>query len=184
MSGAVDTYQNNKNVIQTSVGTVASITLEQTGRKVAGALITPATWALNHATDGSTPSAVDVGIWGAGFFAAPAAIATGIIKAFVDDDINRKLAQIQSKEPQQYAKFIKACYNYEMAPPSVNAMTIASRGGTAWVTSVGLWVYITDARNNLVADYQPQEYTSIYRPRKPYRERTGGRFDWEMIIKK
>lgn len=90
-------------------------------------------------------SVTDVGIWIAGFFSAPASIATGFVKAIVDDDINRKLSLVQAKEPSQYASFIKACYNYGSASPSINAMTIANRGGTAWITSVGLWVYITDA---------------------------------------
>lgn len=184
MADVADTIRDHKNVIQTTSGTIASISLEQAGKKVAGALVTPATWAVNHLADGSTPNAVDIGIWMSGFLSAPASIATGFIKALVDDDIGRKLALVQAKEPPKYARFIKACYNYGMASPSINAMTIANRGGTAWITSVGLWVYITDARDNLVADYQPQEFTSMYRPRKPYKERSSGGFDWEIIIKK
>lgn len=43
-----DTIKGNKNVIQTTSGTIASIGLEQTGKKVAGALVTPAIWVVNY----------------------------------------------------------------------------------------------------------------------------------------
>ena len=72
MENATGVVKDHKNVIQTSGGTIASIALEQSGRRVAGALVTPATWALNHAADGSTPGAVDIGLWISGFFAAGA----------------------------------------------------------------------------------------------------------------
>ena len=184
MGDVTTTVRNHKNVIQTTSGTVASIGLEQAGKKIAGALVTPATWAINHVADGSSPGTVDVGIWLSGFLSAPASITTGIIKAVVDDDLSRKLTLVQAKEPAKYTRFIKACYNYGVASPAINAMTIANKGGTAWITSVGLWVYITDAQNHLVADYQPQEFISMYRPRKPYRAKSSGGFDWEVIIKK
>lgn len=184
MGDVVGAVKDNKNVIQTTGGSIASIGLEQAGKKVAGALVTPATWVLNNVTDGSTPGVVDIGIWLSGFLSAPASIVTGFVKAMVDDDIGRKLALIQAKEPPKYARFIKACYNYGIASPSINAMTIANKGGTAWITSVGLWVYISDIRDNLVADYQPQEFITMYRPVKPYRQRSSGGFDWEVIQKK
>lgn len=184
MGDAAQTVANHKNIIQTTGGTIASIGLEQTGKKVAGAAVTPATWVVNYAADGSTPGVVDVGIWLSGFVSAPASIVTGITKAFVDDDIYQKLMLVKAKEPNKYSKFIKACYNYGMASPSINAMTIASRGGTAWVTSVGLWVYITDANDRLVADYQPAEFTTMYRPRKPYRPNSTGGFNWEVVNNK
>jgi hypothetical protein len=183
MGDAVATIHGNKNVIQTTGGTIASIGLEQSGKKIAGVLVTPATWTLNYVADGSKPSAVDLGIWASGFLSAPAAIVTGFLKAAVDDDINRKLALIQAKEPSKSARFIKACYNFGAAPPAINAMTIANSGGTAWITSVGLWVYITDARDRLVADYVPKEFVTLYRPCKPYRALSTGGFDWEVIRK-
>lgn len=178
-----DIITSNKNVIQTTSGTIASIGLEQTGRKVAGSLVTPATWALNYGGDGSKPGAVDVGIWLAGFVSAPASVVTGLIKAVVDDDVNRKLTLVQSKESSKSASFIKPCASFGAASPAINAMTIAYKGGTAWITSVGLWVYITDARNYLVADYEPKEYVTLYRPVKPYRAKSSGGFDWEVIRK-
>lgn len=139
---------------------------------------------MNHAANGSRPGVVDVGIWLSGFVSAPASIVTGAMKALVDDDIYQKLEQIKAKEPRKYSKFIKACYNYGMASPGINAMTIASKGGTAWITSVGLWVYITDANDRLVADYQPAEFITMYHPKKPYRPNSSGGFDWEVVRKK
>lgn len=85
MGDAVATIHGNKNVIQTTGGTIASIGLEQSGKKIAGVLVTPATWTLNYVADGSKPSAVDLGIWASGFLSAPAAIVTGFLKAAVDD---------------------------------------------------------------------------------------------------
>lgn len=99
----------------------------------------------------------------------------------MDDDINQKLELIKAKEPSEYSKFIKACYNYGVAPPVINATVITSRGGTAWITSVGLWVYISDAADNLVADYQPKEFVTMYRPKKPYRQNSKGGLDWEVV---
>jgi hypothetical protein len=181
MGNSAGIVQDHKSIIQTTGGTIASIGLEQSGKKVAGALVTPATWVANYAADGSKPGAVDIGIWMSGFLSAPAAIVTSFVKAAVDDDIGRKLALVQAKEPAKSAPFIKACYNFGMASPAINAMTIANSGGTAWITSIGLWVYITDAKGRLVADYQPQEFVTIYRPKKPYRATSTGGFAWEVI---
>ncbi|WP_226704504.1 hypothetical protein [Microbulbifer elongatus] len=184
MADTASTIQNHKNTIQTISGTIASIGLEQTGKKVAGALVTPATWAVNYAAEGTKPGAVDVGIWATGFLSAPAAIFTGLTKAVVDDDTQRKLEQVKTKEPAKYAQFIRPCSNYGFSSPEINAMTIATRGGTAWISNIGLWVYITDANENLVADYQPENFLKIYRPKKPYQAGTNGGFHWETIAKK
>lgn len=183
MANPVETIQNHKNTIQTISGTIASIGLEQTGKKVAGALITPATWALNYTADSAKPGAIDIGLWATGFVSAPAAITTSVIKAIVDDDTNRKLENIRSKEPIQYSKFILPCSSFGSAAPGIVAMTIASKGGTAWLSNIGLWVYITDANARLVADYQPLDYLKIYRPKKPYQASENGAFNWEVITK-
>ena len=119
MGDVVGVVRDHKNVIQTTGGTIASIGLEQAGKKVAGVLVTPATWAVNYAVEGSTPGAVDIGIWLSGLISAPASIVTGFIKAAVDDDINRKLALVQAKEPHPMAQYIKACYNFGMASPAI-----------------------------------------------------------------
>lgn len=184
MADTASTIQNHKNTIQTISGTIASIGLEQTGKKVAGALITPATWAVNYAAEGSRPGAVDIGIWATGFLSAPAAIATGLTKSIVDDDTQRKLEKVKSKEPSKYSQFIRPCSNYGFSSPGIIAMTIATRGGTAWISNIGLWVYITDANENLVADYQPVDFLKIYHPTKPYQTGTKGGFNWETVTKK
>ncbi|MCX2783672.1 hypothetical protein OQJ46_11815 [Microbulbifer thermotolerans] len=179
----VSAARNHKNTIQTLSGTIASIGLEQSGKKVAGSLITPATWALNYAAEGSKPGAVDIGLWATGFVSAPAAITTSVIKAVMDDDTQRKLSHVRSKEPAKYAKFIHPCSNYGSSAPEIVAMSIANKGGTAWISNIGLWVYITDARGNLVADYQPLDFLKIYRPKKPYQAGLSGGFNWEVITK-
>lgn len=183
MESTAEAIKNHKNTIQTISGTVASIGLEQTGKQIAGALITPATWALNYAAEGAKPGAIDMGLWATGFISAPAAIATGVIKAIVDDDTHRKLENIRSKEPNQYSNFILPCSAFGSAAPGIVAMTIASKGGTAWLSNIGLWVYITDANARLVADYQPLDYLKIYRPKKPYQASENGSFNWEVITK-
>lgn len=184
MTEPVSTIQNHKNTIQTISGTIASIGLEQTGKKIAGALITPATWAVNYAAEGSKPGAIDVGIWATGFLSAPAAIVTGLTKAVVDDDTQRRLQNVRSKESSKYSQFILPCSNYSHSSPQIAAMNIASRGGTAWISNAGLWVYISDANGNLVADYQPTDFLKIYRPKKPYQTGINGGFNWETITKK
>ncbi|WP_288129718.1 hypothetical protein [Microbulbifer sp.] len=184
MTETASTIQSHKNTIQSLSGTIASIGLEQTGKKVAGALVTPATWAVNFAAEGTKPGAVDVGIWATGFLSGPAAIFTGLTKAAVDDDTQRKLEQVKFKEPSKYSQFIRPCSNYGFSSPQIIAMTIASRGGTAWISNIGLWVYITDANDNLVADYQPTDFLKMYHPQKPYQAGIDGGFNWETVTKK
>jgi hypothetical protein len=184
MEQVADKVARNKNIIQTVSGTVASIGLEHTGKRIAGALVTPATWTLNYASDRSNPSSIDVGIYLTGFASAPASIVTGLWKAAMDDDINQKLQLVKAKEPAEFAKYIAPCDNYAWAPPQTNAMTIASNGGTAWITSAGLWVFITDARGKLVTDYTPTNFIQMYQPKQPLRSNQQGRFEWGVIRKK
>lgn len=181
MGSVSQSIVDHKNLIQTTSGNIASIGLEAAGKGSLGALVTPATWVLNYAVEGATPSAVDIGIYGAGFVNAPAAIATGTVKAIVDDDLNRKLEAAKSKEPAKFQPFIKLCYNYASASQQINAMTIASKGGTAWKAKSDVWVYITDARGLLVADYKPQSYIQIYQPKIPINKGRDGRLSWGVI---
>lgn len=194
MGNTAEIIEANKNKAQSVGGTLASMGLEKTGAKigaktagkVAGYIVTPAIWAYNYGTSGSTPDAIDLSLYGLGFlgsFAGVAAIGTGIVKAFVDDDIAQKLEQIKAKENPKYAKFIQACAKYGFASPAINAMTIASKGGTAWKHPNGLWVYITDIRGFMVHDFQPNVFTQIYRPKHPLVKSRDGRLMWEMITK-
>lgn len=194
MGNTAEIIEANKNKMQATGGTLASFALEHGGKKVgataagkmAGYVVTPAIWAYNYGTTGSTPDAVDLGLYGVGFlgpFAAVGAIGTSIIKSFVDDDIAQKLAVIKAKENPKYAKFIKSCYKYSYASPAINAMTIASKGGTAWKHPNGLWVYITDIRGYMVPDFKPAEYTMIYQPKWPLVKGRDGRLIWGVTTK-
>ncbi len=175
--------KDNTNLIQTINSTIASISLDQLGKKVAGKLVTPAVWLVNHTTKIGSPSSVDVGIYLSGFVSGGASTAVSLVKAVVDDRINQKLDLVKAKEPEKYAPHNKACYYYGLAAPQINAMRIASEGGTAWISDKGLWVYITDACNNLVRDYTPSDYVRMFRPKKPLKEDNQGLVDFEVIRK-
>ncbi len=142
-------------------------------------LITPAVWALNYAVNGQTPDKVDVGLFGTGLFggaAGPAAIVTGVVKALVDDDMDQRLKATQMDEQPEYRLGIKAAYHFAFSPPAINAMTIASLGGTAWQHPNGLWVYITDQNNLMVPNFNPQRALRIYRPVWPLQPMGAGKF--------
>lgn len=176
-------FTEHKNLIQNTSGAVASIGLEYLGKRMAGTLITPATWALNYLTDNSSPSVTDLGIYASGFLSAPAAISVGTLKAVLDDDLTLKLNSVRGSEPKQYRQFISACNHFGPRSPQINAMTIASLGGTSWKTENGIWVYITDARGFYVADYIPTKYVQLYRPKMPLDKLSTGKFKWTVLRK-
>lgn len=60
-------------------------------------------------------------------------------------------------------------------------MTIASRGGTAWLHPVGLWVYVTDSTGRLIVDYQPQLFVKLYQPVVPLERLKNGGFRWHEV---
>jgi len=184
MSNAAKVIENHQNLMQSTSGTIASIGLEKAGQKVAGVLVTPAVWALNYSTKGSTPDGIDIGLYATGFagaLASVAAIGTGILKAVIDDDIDEKLKQVMSYEDPKYRTFIKPCYRYGMSAPQINAMTIASKGGTAWLHQNGLWVYITDINNKLVMDFKPKTAVQIYQPKQPLIRDNQGLLKWKTV---
>ena len=184
MSKVAKTIENHKNIIQSTSSTVASIGLTQAGKKVAGILVTPAVWVLNYSAQGSKPDAIDVGLYATGFLGSigsVAAISTGIIKAVVDDDVDNRLREVQNGEDPRYRVFIKSCSRYASMAPQINAMTIASKGGTAWKHTNGLWVYITDARGYLVNDYKPKSAIETFRPKHPLLKSPNGGLVWERI---
>ncbi len=49
-------------------------------------------------------------------------------------------------------------------------------GGTAWQCPNGLWVYITDENNLLVANFKPEKAIKVYRPQWPLQSMGGGKF--------
>lgn len=180
MDDVAQTLRNHKNLTQSSVGTIASMALEKAGQKVAGVLVTPAVWTLNYGVDGSRPGVVDVGLYAAGFFSAGAATVVGLFKSLMDDEMNKKLEIIRSRENQKYAPFIKNCYNFSASPAPINAQKVASLGGTAWKDPIGLWVYITDVKGRMVKDFKPKLYTVMYQPKHPLRMQNG-KLVWGIV---
>jgi hypothetical protein len=184
MSNAEQFIKDHRTVLQTTGGTLASIALEKSGEKLAGNLVTPAIWVYNYVDSGATPDGADASIYAtglAGGVAAPAAIATSMLKSVVDDDTARKVSAVRKGELPRYRPFIMPCSIYAPAPSVINAQTIASKGGTAWQHPNGIWVYITDARGRLVSDFKPKAAVKIYQPVTPLTKTTNNRYRWQLI---
>ena len=179
MANVVENIEKNQNLISSINQPLAVMGLDKAGQKVAGKLLTPAVWAANYAVNGKTPGKVDIGLFGTGLLggvAGPASIVTGVIKAVVDDNLEQKLNLVRSHEKPEYRKNIRAAYHFASAPAAINAMTIASLGGTAWQHTNGLWVYITDNNGLLVPNFKPQKATKVYRPIWPLQSMGAGKF--------
>jgi hypothetical protein len=141
MSNAEQFIKDHRSLLQSTGGTLASIALGKAGEKLAGNLVTPAIWVYNYADKGATPDGADAGIYLtglAGGLAAPAAIATGMLKSVVDDDTAQKVAFVRKGELPKYRPFIVPCTIYGPGPSAINAQTIASKGGTAWLHPNGV----------------------------------------------
>ncbi|ARU29188.1 hypothetical protein [Cellvibrio sp. PSBB006] len=177
MEKTVRVLEDHKNLIQSAAGSIASMGLDHAGKKIGGILVTPAVWALNHSATGAQPDKTDVGIYATGFLSAGASVAVGLLKAHVDDDMNKKLTEVQKKENSKWSPYIKNCYHFSSSAPAISAQIIASNGGTAWKHPNGLWVYITDARGRMVKDFKPNVYVVIYQPKEPL-IRKNGKFVW------
>lgn len=179
MGNVTSAIDENKNLISSISQPLAVIGLDKIGQKMAGKLLSPAVWALNYAANGKKPDKMDVGISGMGLLggaAGPAAIGTGVVKALVDDDMDTRLKAARSDENPEFRQYIQPCFNYAMAPPRINAMTIASLGGTAWQHANGLWVYIQDANGHMVPNFKPNRSVQTYRPIWPLQSMGGGKF--------
>jgi hypothetical protein len=179
MGNIAEKLERNQNLISSINQPLAVIGLDKIGQKTAGKLLTPAVWAANYAVNGKIPDKVDLGLFGTGLLggaAGPASIVTGIVKAVVDDDLEQKIKVVRRNEKPEFRKNIKAAYHFGSAPAAINAMTIASLGGTAWQHTNGLWVYITDDNNLLVPNFQPQKFIKIYRPVWPLQSMGAGKF--------
>lgn len=181
MKISLEAAENHQNIIQSSMGTIASMSLTKAGSKMGGALITPAVWAYSYATTNNAPSGVDASLYAAGFvgtIAAPATIIAGSIKAIVEDSLDEKLRHARVSENEKYRPFIKTCYRYASSSALINAQTIAGNGGTAWMHPNGIWLYISDKRGFLVSDYQPTLSITTYGPKLPLEKARNGRFVW------
>jgi len=166
---------------------VAVMGLEKMGLKtlghVVGKVVTPAIWVWDYSKDGKLPDKTEVGLFGFGVLVEGAegpALAVEFLKAAIDDDIENKLKQVRQDEEPQYRKFIKACYNYGMSPPLINAQTIATRGGTAWRHKNGLWVYIEDIHGHPVANFKPHNAVAVFQPDMPLRTDGNGKFYFHL----
>ncbi|ARU57944.1 hypothetical protein OLMES_3924 [Oleiphilus messinensis] len=172
-----ETIQNNANTLLTAGGSLASISMEKGGSAFLGNSVTPAVWVLNYLTYDKKPDSVDLALYAtglAGGAAVPASISVGILKSMVDDDIQRKLNQVRESEPEQQRQFIKPCFYEGFSGASISAMTIASKGGTAWLNQNGLWVYITDAKGRHIVDYSPRKFVKKLSPKLPLQKTSTG----------
>lgn len=70
MDRTAKAIENQRNLILTTNGIIASIGLTKVGQKVGGVLVTPAIWVLNYSMQGATPDKVDVGLYAMGFLVA------------------------------------------------------------------------------------------------------------------
>lgn len=183
MGTVADKIERNQNLISSINQPLAVIGLNKIGQQVAGKVLTPVVWSLNYAVNGVTPDKVDVSLFGVGLLggaAAPASIATGIVKAVVDDDINHRLKVAHNSEKIEMRSHIRPCYHFGVAPPQINAMKIASMGGTAWQHPNGLWLYITDARNHHIPNFKPKSAVQIYQPVWPLQSKGDGKFKFTI----
>jgi hypothetical protein len=201
-NGITDYINNSSNVGRTAVQTIASETISRSleaalkAKDVAGAsvkaglvgaLVQPAVWVLS----GKAPQPEDIALWGLGVglsltmrtIGGAATIATGFVKAALEDHEDKVIATAVQKEPEKYRPFITSVRNYGgLAGRGIVAMTIASHGGVTWRVSEAIWVYITDAKGRLVCDYKPAFAYEIYGPDLPLRiagrEGDKMRFPW------
>lgn len=180
MSTIADITRENKNLIQNTSGIIASVGLNQVGKRVAGNIVTPATWALNYAADGSNPTKEDLLIYSAGFASLAASVAVGTIKAVVDDKTKKQLKEVKQKENPIYRKHIKACAYLDWSPSPIIATKIANSGGTAWQATNSLWCFITDANGHHICDFTPNSFLKLYQPSMPLAEGSNGGFKWEV----
>ena len=154
-----------------------------TAGRVGGMAIQPVLWAVKG---GDGPDGLDVGLWVAG--AVPMlkypALATSVIRAAVKDVTEQLLAEVRAAEPAHKRRHIKAAADYSgLVGAYINSMTIASKGGTAWLHKNGLWVYITDSKGRLVSDYQPSRVNTlrILQPILPLQAVSSGSFRWHQL---
>lgn len=147
------------------------------GGKVGGALVQPVVWIAT----GTKPDAGDVFLYGAGLVVAVPALITGLVKAAVDDHTAKLVAAAAQDEPVKYRPHVKACSDYGFFEQggAISSMTIASKGGVAWRKKNGLWLYITDAKDRLIADYKPHNCVEVRGPTLPLKPAGSGRFKWE-----
>lgn len=174
-NGITDFIEGNPHLSRTTAVMVASITLSKRGLPGPSGLV-------GLATFGPETDAVDVSLWGLGLLKGPlglASVATGFIKAIVDDHTHRRVAEVKSAEDKTITAGIRPTVAYSMlAGAAINAQTVALRGGTAWQHPNGVWVYLQDSKGRLVCDYEPRVAKVVYQPHLPLRPVGNGTFKW------
>jgi hypothetical protein len=173
---------------------------------VGGLAVEPVVWTVRSITDPEYEVKATDGLqWAGGALLGGlvvtgplgvlASLTSGLVSSHVADETNRLLAEVRAGEPSLKAPFIKACYDYdEWTGSFINAMTIASRGGTVWQHKNGLWVFISipvvevvDKKQKVmlkpVPDYSPNPKTTlrIFRPIAPLQATASGRVRWTEI---
>ncbi|MFP7672583.1 hypothetical protein ACG74X_04405 [Marivita sp. S0852] len=149
---------------------------------VAGLAVQPVVWAVT----GTGPDAADAFIYGvgaagacAGWVLAVPSIATGFVKALIDDHTAGLVAEAKQDEPEAVRGGIYGTddYSFWSSNNHITAMTIASYGGVAWKHENGAYLFIKDASDTLVCDYRPRSFQCVYRPVIPLRV-NGDRVMW------
>lgn len=179
MENLVDFIQRHNSKIQGVSGTIAAMGLDKTAGKALGKYVTPAVWALNYSASGAKPGEIDLGLFALGlnsFLALPATIVS-LFKAAVDDKTNQQVAVAKIGEDPKYSRFLLPCSVYAMGAPAINALSIASKGGTAWQHPNGVWVFILDAEGKMVSDFKPNKFTMMYQPNQPLVVGASGKFN-------
>jgi len=200
-NGITDLINNSSNTGREASQQIASLTLERLaaaasnagrsgtarGLGVAGALVTPAVWVLS----GEAPTSSEAAFWGlgtalsvaGGAIGAGATMVTGLVKAGLEDREDREIATAIANEPARFRPFIRSVRHYSgWSGRGIEAMTIASHGGVTWRVGRSSWVYIRDARDRLICDYQPQHAYEVHGPTLPLRlagrEGRRAQFQW------
>jgi hypothetical protein len=161
----VATHAAQKAAVKSPQSLLAKVPGKVVG-KVAGGVIEPITWIAEGEAE-----TVDIGLWlmafGGGMLAG-SAFAVGLLKALLDDATLEMLKEVHRDEPKQYRSGILPALKYSsFAGARINAMTIASKGGTAWRHPNGLWVYLTEPKSKDLIIYVPRNWTEIYTPLEP-----------------
>jgi hypothetical protein len=144
--------------------------------KVAGMTVQPVTWLVDPESD---PDVMDVGIWLTGSVAAAPSVVVGLVKAMVDDSTLELLKEVRKSEPKSVGSGIRPCTEYnEWVGPSINATKIPGAGGTAWLHTNGLWVYMVDPRDNTPVIYEPKVAREIRTPVLPLQAGQSGGYRW------
>lgn len=149
----------------------------------AGLIVQPVVWAAT----GTTPDAGDMTAYLAGgiggLISVPAAIpgiATGIVKAMVDDHTAGLVELVKADEPAYARNGIRPVgdYGFWASDNIIQAAHIAMDGGVVW-KSHDVWVYVTDGKGRLVCDYRPMKSDDTMGPILPLQRGPNGKFNYK-----